>query len=153
MPGVGADDPVAIPSLLNDQGGQTDGSDGPADSFKIPCQQVPCSRRVSLGRIESQGDHKVGRSKQGNFFQGLAQDRQVLFPRQFLGEGEIDVASFAGSFPGFILKSAEIGIGKAGMAVDGDGQDVGAVVEDDLSRIATGPTSDKSWAARAALLK
>src|SRR5262249_59554606 len=93
---------------------------------------------VGLGDVQAERDDERLRVDLPDDRQRVVEGLEVAGVVHVLGQGEVEVVPLAFSFTDLVGKPGEVRVGEARVAVDRDGQDVGAVVEDVLGAVAAG---------------
>ena len=134
--GIFAQGTGAVPTLLDNNRRQAQRANGLAVYPEILGQQSPGAGRIALGGIKPQSDDQKRRIKGLDSVQGLGQRLVIPFTVELFGQRQIQVKSFTLALAQFLFKAGKIGIGKARVTVQGNGEHIGALVKNILLAVA-----------------
>jgi hypothetical protein len=99
------------------------------------CQR-PGAGRVFTGSVETEGNHQAFRPEFTDPLEGPLERPVIAGAVEELRQGVVAVAAMPGTLPALFGEARKIGIGEAGMTVNGDGQHVASFIKDILSAVA-----------------
>ncbi len=136
MAGIDSQHPIIVSTLLNDQSGQSKGSDHFPVGFKVLELQAPAPCGVLSLRIQPKGHEKKPGLEFNDPPQCLSERVPIVFPVNVFRQGDVHIIISACTDPGFVFEPAEIRECKARVSMNREGQHVGPVIKDVLSPVA-----------------
>ena len=133
---IGAERAHPVAALLHDEGRVALLAEHVAELLEVARPIGPGAGRVAPRGIEPGRHHEKGRAEAADAARAPPPPRPVLLGRDVLRQRDVEIVAGAGPDPGLVAEAGEIGIGEARMAVDRDGEHVGARVEDLLLAVA-----------------
>ena len=134
--GIGAERPHPVAALLHHEGRVALLADHAAELLEILGAVRPGAGGIAAPGIEAERHHEEGRTEAPDAAQALGDRVAMLLRRDVLGQRDVEIVAGAGARAGLVAEAGEIRIGEARMAVDRDGEHVGAVIEDLLLAVA-----------------
>ena len=133
---IGAERAHPVAAFLHDEGRVALLAQHVAELLEVARAIGPGAGGIAPRGIEPGRHHEEGRAEAADAAERLRHRVPVLLRRDVLRQADVQIVAGAGPDAGLVAKAGEIGIGEARMAVDRDGEHVGARIEDLLLAVA-----------------